>query len=263
MKRKANATPLVSNGRVYRFLHKPISPPRAQLFISAATRRYQEMRAFEPMALATVRTVRTMAARSPIRRYVGGAAVVLALLAGVILWRSNEKHSLSPVVRAITAAPTTQEQINNDLARANIALATGRLVEPKGDNAFEFYQRVLALQPERRDAQIGVQRTIDALVKRIDAAVTSRNARVASQSLAQLQRAEPGHPRLNDLRASVAAYSEVDYPHQRLLILPRSFRLIRTLSRRIRAIQCRPIKPRHPLSLRPHKLPSMHLRSRP
>jgi len=57
-------TPLVSSGRVYRFLHKPISPPRAQLFIGAATRRYQEMRAFEPMALATVRTVRTMASQS-------------------------------------------------------------------------------------------------------------------------------------------------------------------------------------------------------
>ena len=209
---EGNVTPLVSNGRVYRFLHKPISPPRAQLFISAATRRYQEMRAFEPMALATVRTVRTMAARSPIRRYVGGAAVVLALLAGVILWRSNGKQSLSPVVRAITAAPTTQEQINDYLARANMALATGRLVEPKGDNAFEFYQRVLTLQPQRHDAQMGIQRTIDALVKRIDAAVAGRNARVASQSLAQLQRAQPTHPRLNDLRASVAALQRSRQP---------------------------------------------------
>jgi TonB family protein len=137
---------------------------------------------------------------------------VLALLAGVILWRSNDRHSLSPVVRAITAAPTTQEQINDYLARANIALATGRLAEPKGDNAFEFYQRVLVLQPERRDAQMGVQRTIDALVKRVEAAVTSRNARAASQWLAQLRRAQPTHPRLNDLRVSVAALQRSRQP---------------------------------------------------
>ena len=30
---------LVASGRVYRFLHKPISPARAELFLSAATRR--------------------------------------------------------------------------------------------------------------------------------------------------------------------------------------------------------------------------------
>jgi TonB family protein len=149
--------------------------------------------------------VRTMAARSPIQRYAVGAAAVLAILAGMILWRSNEQHTLSPVVRATTETQTTQEQVADYLARANIALATGRLVEPKGDNALEFYQRVLAIQSGRREAQTGIQRTIDALAKRIDAAIATRSVRVASSSLAQLERVQPNHPRLGELRTAVSS----------------------------------------------------------
>ena len=40
---------LVSDGRIYRFLHKPVSPARANLFLSAATRRYNELRNVEPI----------------------------------------------------------------------------------------------------------------------------------------------------------------------------------------------------------------------
>jgi protein TonB len=200
---EASVTPLVSNGRVYRFLHKPISPPRAQLFISAATRRYQEMQAFEPIALATVRTVRTMAARSPIRRYAAGAAALIALLAGLSLWRSSEKHVIAPTAQLRTSTPSSQEQIDDYLARANIALATGRLVDPKGDNALDYYQRVLALRPNDRDAQVGVQRTLGTLTKRIENQIAAKNSRDAAVSLAQLQRVQPNHPRMAEFRAAL------------------------------------------------------------
>jgi DNA-binding NarL/FixJ family response regulator len=35
--------PLVTSGRVYRFLHKPLSPARANVFLSTAARRYVEI----------------------------------------------------------------------------------------------------------------------------------------------------------------------------------------------------------------------------
>jgi TonB family protein len=202
---EASVTPLVSNGRVYRFLHKPISPPRAQLFIGAATRRYQEMQAFEPIALATVRTVRTMAARSPIRRYAGGAVALIALLAGLSLWDSSEKHVIAPSMQLKTTTASSQEQIADYLARANIALATGRLADPKGDNALEYYQHVLALQPDDSDARAGVRRTLDVLAKRIDNEIAAKNSHGAAISLAQLQRAQPNHPRIAELRSALAA----------------------------------------------------------
>ena len=48
---------LVSDGRIYRFLHKPVSPARANLFLSAASRRYHEVRNVEPIHLTTVQTI--------------------------------------------------------------------------------------------------------------------------------------------------------------------------------------------------------------
>ena len=48
---------LVSDGRIYRFLHKPVSPARANLFLAAATRRYNEMRNAEPVHMTTVQTI--------------------------------------------------------------------------------------------------------------------------------------------------------------------------------------------------------------
>ena len=52
---------LVSDGRIYRFLHKPVSPARAHLFLGAATRRYNELLQKEPIGLTTSKIV---AARS-------------------------------------------------------------------------------------------------------------------------------------------------------------------------------------------------------
>src|SRR5262245_54290861 len=46
---------LISKGCVYRFLHKPVSPARADLFLATATRRYRELVPTAPSpALATV-----------------------------------------------------------------------------------------------------------------------------------------------------------------------------------------------------------------
>lgn len=47
----------ISSGCIYRFLHKPISPARASLFLGTATRRYGELREVPALALATARLV--------------------------------------------------------------------------------------------------------------------------------------------------------------------------------------------------------------
>jgi hypothetical protein len=52
---ESTVTQLVTQGVVYRFIHKPISPGRAQQFLSAALRRYRQLNEREPFGLATVR----------------------------------------------------------------------------------------------------------------------------------------------------------------------------------------------------------------
>ena len=57
---------LVSDQRIYRFLHKPVSPARANLFLSAATRRYNELRHVEPVHMTTAKQIATQPRSSAI-----------------------------------------------------------------------------------------------------------------------------------------------------------------------------------------------------
>ena len=77
---------LVSDGRIYRFLHKPVSPARANLFLQAATRRYSELRNAEPIGMTTVKTI---AARPNIALIVSGIVALLIVAAGIVIWQSR------------------------------------------------------------------------------------------------------------------------------------------------------------------------------
>lgn len=193
---EAAVAALVSDGRIYRFLHKPISPARANLFLAAATRRYYELRNTEPMVLATVKTI----ARRPRALRIGVAilAVVAALGAGSWLLFGS-KPSDPAREQAIASAAQTASQIEELLGRANMALATGRLVEPRGNNALELYREVLALAPNHPEAAVGEQRVIAALEANVVAALRARDPQAGAAAITLLQRAQPNHPRYEQL----------------------------------------------------------------
>ena len=111
------------------------------------------------------------------------------------------------VPQSTTKGPTTAEQIADQLARGQIAYATGRLADPRGDNALEYYRAVLALQPDHADAQAGVARVVAALETRVRETLQARNARSGVAALAALRRAQPDHPRLDALQAELIAIS--------------------------------------------------------
>ncbi|MGH8175037.1 MAG: TonB family protein [Steroidobacter sp.] len=195
---------LVSNGLIYRFLHKPVSPARAGLFIAAATRRYEELRNLEPIGMATVRT---FAARPQIGRILAGVVALIAVIIGLLLWQSADQPAPLSVQHSSVNAPTRAEQIADQLARAQIAYATGRLFEPRGDNALDYFRAVLALQPDHAQAAAGVTRVATALDARVVEALQARDAPRAVAALAALQRAQPDYPRLDALRVELIALS--------------------------------------------------------
>jgi TonB family protein len=196
---------LVASGLVYRFLHKPVSPARAGLFITAATRRYHELRNAEPAGLTTAKTI---AARPHFGKIAAGvAALILAAIAAFALWPSGDPPVPVVVPQSTTKGPTTAEQIADQLARGQIAYATGRLADPRGDNALEYYRAVLALQPDHADGQAGVAHVVAALETRVRETLQARNARSGVAALAALRRAQPDHPRLDALQAELIAIS--------------------------------------------------------
>ena len=196
---------LVASGLIYRFLHKPVSPARAGLFITAATRRYHELRNVEPVGMTTVQTI---AARPHIGKIAAGvAAAILVAMVAFALWRPTDRSVPVAVPQATVKEPTTAEQIADQLARGQIAYATGRLADPRGDNALEYYRAVLALQPDHADAQAGVTRVVAALETRVVETLQARNVRSGVAALAALRRAQPDHPRLDALQAELIAIS--------------------------------------------------------
>ena len=196
---------LLSSGRLYRFLHKPVSPGRAFQFLNAATRRYNELRDVQPIALQTVRTI----ARK--RPYLGKAAAaaggVLAAVVAFVIWQSRDQGLPATLQTTQVADARAEDVIKSKLGSAQIAYLSGRLLDPRGDNALEYYRAVLAMQADNAEAKAGVQKVIDTLEQRVVKGLEERNAPRVVKAWTALQRAAPSHPRLDTLRAQLLALS--------------------------------------------------------
>jgi TonB family protein len=196
---------LVSDQRIYRFLHKPVSPARANLFLSAATRRYNELRNAVPIDLITGKHI---VPRSNTTAIVVTFVVLLSAAAGGAFWWQSRKEPAvaAPPPRAVGSL-TPEEQVADYLARGEMALATNRLVDPRGNNAVEYYRSVLALQPENAGARTGLERVGMKLEARVLEALQAGDPARGATALGILQRAVPEYPRLDELRAELLALS--------------------------------------------------------
>jgi TonB family protein len=195
---------LVSDGRIYRFLHKPVSPARASLFLAAATRRYNELQNREPVGLSTSRNV---AARPKTPLIVAAAVALLLAAVGVALWQFRRNEPERVAASPPVGATTQQEQIADYLARGQMAIVTDRLTDPRGNNAVEYFRAVLALQPDNADAHAGLLRVGAVLEARVVEALQERNPARGATALMTLQRAVPDYPRLDQLRTELLALS--------------------------------------------------------
>lgn len=198
---------LISSGNIYRFLHKPVSPPRAGQFLNAATRRYNELRDVQPAAL---QTVRMMARKQPVLSKALLAATGLGVLATVIafaIWYSRDTSLPATMQTTHVGEASAEDVIKTKLGSAQIAYLSGRLIDPRGDNALEYYKAVLALQPDNADAKTGMQKVIDTLEQRVVKTLQERNAARAVKAWTALQRAAPDHPHLEALRTQLLALS--------------------------------------------------------
>jgi TonB family protein len=196
---------LVSDQRIYRFLHKPVSPARANLFLSAATRRYHELRNAVPVHLTTGKHV---APRSNAAGIVIGLVVLLSAAAGGAFWWQSRKEPVpaTPPPRAVGTL-TQEEQVADYLARGEMALATDRLVDPRGNNAVEFFRAVLTVQPDNVGAHTGLERVGMKLEGRVLEALQARDPARGATALATLQRAVPEYQRLDALRTELVTLS--------------------------------------------------------
>jgi TonB family protein len=155
---------LISAGLVYRFIHKPMSPGRAKLFVDAAVKKFDEQR-------------RLSAATAPIKRasrsnrgvLIGGAIGALGVIV-VATWALNRNADEAGAQHA-AGAPQSSASEPPQLVRAALALAANRLTQPAGDNALELYLQAQAQYPADPVARAGVAEVRERLLARAENAL--------------------------------------------------------------------------------------------
>jgi hypothetical protein len=163
---------LISDGSIYRFIHKPMSPARARLFADAAVKRFQNQRrrsvqvAAAPMAGAR---------RRPRRILIGatGAAVVVAVLltAGWLVQRQNVELA----------------EITAGTASARPAASTAASTAPPGPGqSFPAVRSVLMEAQERMLARAQAALDHQRLDEAASAIEAARKTGIATERVAQL-----------------------------------------------------------------------------
>jgi TonB family protein len=169
---------LISDGLVYRFMHKPLSPKRAGMFLNAAIRSHverREGRVTEPL----LPLVRELKSRVDPRKWLfvgGGLIVFLAVLAAVLIAHYGKPQEPDPAAVASRTAVPSAPLADPVLSRARAALAAGRYDAPPGRNALDLYSAVLLTRPDDVEAQRGFQTTIDRLAANAERAAASGDA---------------------------------------------------------------------------------------
>ena len=128
---------MVTDGSVYRFLHKPVSGPRVRQFIDASLRRYDEQRGAAAEIRRAQDAVASSAAPAPnispkILMAASAAIALLAFALWLTLGNSPAKRAaaVSAGTAATAAAGTDQDrQVAALLDRAEKALQAGRVDE--------------------------------------------------------------------------------------------------------------------------------------
>jgi hypothetical protein len=200
---------LISEGLVYRFMHKPLSAKRAGMFLHAATRCHVERLESNAKRRPLLPLSGTLPARTDRRKWLF-VAVGVALFAGLIGLLPGSRGDRGADPSSVTAATSatagggTRPQADPVLSRARAAFQAGRYESPPGRNALDLYAAVLLTDQSQPEARDGLERTVAKVVAQARTAAASGQPAEAQRLLARLQAAAPGHPATVRLAALLA-----------------------------------------------------------
>lgn len=165
---------------------------------------------------------------APSRRQVAGATryavvilVVLLAAAGVMVWKNlrDAQDDLTPNVALTDAGDVHRDSVPTStqalLQRASAALAKQHLVAPAGDNAMEWYLRVLQQDPHNRAAQDALREIFPFAATQAEQAIGLGDAAEATRQIDLLGHADPSNYTPTLLRAKLQAQQQVSDDQQR------------------------------------------------
>jgi len=212
--------PLVSEGLIFRFLHKPASAERIRNFVDATQRRANgtELTATLPgrhknQLFGGSATAELPVLTAPLKvKFDDGflrrwgrrilLLVPIALVAwGLVQWQPWNRisaESPAPVATpsSTQAQATEEERIQKMLDSAGLALSQGALIDPPGQNALELYRAVLARDPGNNLARRGLDSVADELLVQAERALMEQDLARLASAVDAVRSVKPDHPRL-------------------------------------------------------------------
>jgi TonB family protein len=203
----------ITNGTVYRFLHKPVSEQRVRLFVDAAWRRHTEEHAnADGGGAATPPALERPGAGANVLVLGGAAVAAVALLGGWLLLHRGEslppRVSVSSTADAPLPAESHDAVLEDQLARAQKALASGALVSPPGANAADLYTQALRRNPKDSRAANGIEKVIDRLLSAAEAQLLAQHIDEAQKLTDEARVIKPDHVRVAFLLAQIGKERE-------------------------------------------------------
>jgi protein TonB len=211
--------PLVSEGVIFRFLHKPASAERIRNFVDATQRRAHgtDLTAALPPRhknqLFGGGTAEVPALAPPFKPRLDDAftrrwtrrsllLIPIALLVwGIAVWEpwnryasdSTEQAAVAPAAKTTAAEDVRLQKM---LDAAGLALSQGALIEPPGNNALELYRAVLARDPSNGPARRGIDSVADELLVMAERALMEQDLARLASAVDAVRSVRPDHPRL-------------------------------------------------------------------
>lgn len=197
---------MISEGLVYRFMHKPATAKRAGMFLQAAIRRHAERReggAGRDPLLPVLRGLTRPKTGVPRKYFAWLALACLAVTVPLFVDFGPQPDPAGPAAPAAAPAPVVAAarppQVDGAtradpvLSRARAALQAGRLDQPEGRNALDLFQAVLLAQPDNAEAQAGLARTMERLVTQAAEDAAAGRRQEAGRVVRRVLSVEPGH----------------------------------------------------------------------
>ncbi len=209
-KEAQNLIGFLSERRIHRLLIKPPAAGITRLLIESAANRSLQLRSTRiapPPVLASPKKSR---AGMPTWLLVAGVAVVCVAVALTVasLRVGSSRNAGAAADQATSPVPAPLDRFADLSARAELAFSEGRLADPPGDNALDYYLTVLAAEPTREKARDRVASIVDALFGQAENALLGGSLDGAAATLDQIRKAAPTSGRLAFLDTQLARARE-------------------------------------------------------
>lgn len=201
----------ITDGTVYRFLHKPVSEQRVKLFIEAARRRRGQEYSGAPYAEPQVAP--SESSGLPLKWLLAGAGAVVVLgLAAWLLLREPAPPSGERTADAgaspAAAPPQRDEVLEQLLERAEKAFAAGALVAPTGESAADLFAQARARNANDPRPSEGLARVIDRLLTEAEQALLEERTDDAERLTEAARAIQPDHVRVAFLKTQIGKERE-------------------------------------------------------